>query len=261
MNAAVRTVLVHGAWHDGSCWALVAERLAAAHRDVRVVDLPSDRPGSGGRSYVDAVLDAVGPVGPMDRVVLVGHSLGGLTVPVVAQELGSHRVAAVVLVAALVPRPGSSWQQRAHVERPMVAGFGGGQVRHDDGTTWWPADAAAAELFAGVAAECGPGGEGRVRAAVAALRRQDWTITREVTPLAAWPAVRTIRVICADDRVVDPSWARSEVGAVPGAEVVELAGGHFPMLARPAELAALIDSVIGSALTDLAAADVAGDAR
>lgn len=237
----VRVVLVHGAWHDGSCWDPVTADLAARGHDVRAVDLPSDRPGAGIGEYTDAVLDAVRPG---DRVVLVGHSLGGLTVPVAAQRLGPDRVAALVLLAALVPRPGHSWQEQVRAEPGIMApGFGRGARRHDDGTTYWPAEAAESGLYAGVAQECSAAA---VAQAVAGLRRQDWTVTREVTPLTGWPAARTLRVICAEDRVVDAGWARSAAGAVPGAEMVELGGGHFPMLTRPAELAALVSAAAGS---------------
>lgn len=231
---STRAVLVHGAWHDGRCWAPVLAELAAAGHDATAVDLPSDRPGAGIDDYVDVVLDAAGSAG---RVVLVGHSLGGLTVPVAAQRLGEDRVAALVLVAALVPLPGTSWQARTRAEPGIMAeGFGRGQRRHDDGTTSWPADAAVENLYAGVAEESSAAA---VAEAVGTLRPQDWTVTREVGPLAAWPAVRTVQVVCAADRVVDPGWGRSG-GVVPGAEVVELAGGHFPLLTRPAELARLI---------------------
>ncbi|GAA3243903.1 alpha/beta hydrolase [Pseudonocardia petroleophila] len=237
----MRTVLVHGAWHDGSCWAPVVSELSARGHDVVAVDLPGDRPGAGTDAYVDAVLAAAGPDG---RVVLVAHSLGGLTVPVAAQRLGPGRVAALVLVAALVPLPGSSWQERTRAEPGIMApGFGRGQQRHDDGTTSWPADAAAENLYAGVAGESS---DEAVRGAVAALRPQDWTVTKEVTPLVAWPGVRTVQVVCSADRVVDPAWGRSG-GVVPGAELVELEGGHFPMLTRPAELAGLIHDVVRGA--------------
>jgi len=236
---STRIVLVHGAWHTASSWAPVTAELTARGHDVRAVDLPADRPGTGIRENVDAVLAAAGT----DRVVLVGHSLGGLTVPVAAQELGPDRVAALVLVAALVPQPGHSWRDRLRAEPGVMApGFGRGQVRGDDGTTHWPPGAAVDDLYAGVADECSAAA---VAAAVAGLRPQDWTITREVTPLVEWPAVRTVRVVCAADRVVDAGWSRS-AGAVPGAEVVEMAGGHFPMLTRPVELADLIESVTGA---------------
>ncbi|WP_141277833.1 alpha/beta fold hydrolase [Pseudonocardia hydrocarbonoxydans] len=231
---STRAVLVHGAWHDGRCWAPVLAELAAAGHDAVAVDLPSHRPGAGTDDYVDAVVAAAGPAG---RVVLVGHSLGGLTVPVVAQRLGTERVAALVLVAALVPLPGTSWHARTRAEPGIMAeGFGRGQLRHDDGTTSWPVEAAVENLYAGVAEEASPA---VVREAVGTLRPQDWTVTREVGPLSAWPAVRTVQVVCAADRVVDPRWGRTGA-VVPGAEVVEMAGGHFPMLTRPAELARLI---------------------
>lgn len=235
---SVRAVLVHGAWHDGRCWAPVLAELAAAGHDAVAVDLPSDRPGAGIGDHVDAVLAAAGPAG---RVVLVGHSLAGLTVPVAARRLGEARVAAVVLVAALVPLPGTSWQARTRAEPGIMAdGFGRGQLRHDDGTTSWPPDAAAGNLYAGVAEESSAEA---VAAAVDTLRPQDWTVTREVSPLTAWPPVRTVQVVCAADRVVDAAWGRSGA-VVPGAEVVEMEGGHFPMLTRPAELARLIGEEI-----------------
>lgn len=233
-----RIVLIHGAWHDGSCWAPVVAELAGRGHDARAVDLPADRPGAGFDEYVDAVLDAVGPTG---RVLLVGHSLGGLTAPVVAQRIGSDRVAGLVLVAALLPRPGASWQDRVRSEPGIMApGFGRGQQRHDDGTTSWPAAEAESGLYAGVAQESS--GE-LVAQAVAGLRPQDWAVTREVSPLTAWPPVPTVCVVCAQDRVVDPGWSRSAAAGIPGAEVVELEGGHFPMLTRPAQLAAIIAAV------------------
>lgn len=238
---STRTVLVHGAWHGGSSWAAVAAELTGRGHDVCAVDLPTDRSDAGGVEYADVVRSAAGSHG---RVVLVGHSLGGLTVPVVAQQLGPERVAALVLVAALVPRPGMSWVERLRAEPGvMAAGFGAGQVRHDDGTTSWPPGPAAENLYAGLARECTAE---TLAAAVGALRRQGWAVTREATPLTAWPAVRTVRVICADDRVVDAGWSRS-AGAVPGAEVVELPGGHFPMLTRPVELADILHSAAGDA--------------
>ncbi|MDN5747300.1 MAG: alpha/beta hydrolase [Pseudonocardia sp.] len=237
-DGSERIVLVHGAWHDGSSWASVVAELTARGHDARAVDLPADRPGAGYQDYTDAVLDAVGPA---DRVVLVGHSLGGLTTPVVAQRIGPGRVAGLVLVAALVPRPGASWQDRVRSEPGvMAAGFGRGQQRHDDGTTSWPAAEAEAGLYAGVAQESSVA---EVTQAVAGLRRQDWAIAKEVTPLTAWPSVPTVCVVCAGDRVVDTTWSRSAAAEIPGAEVVEFDGGHFPMLTRPAELASVIAAV------------------
>ncbi len=235
-------VLVHGAWHGASCWEPVVRALDGLGHEAVAVELPSDRPGLGADAYADAVLAAVSAasVGPSadGRLVLVGHSLGGLTVPVVAQRLGPERVAAIVLVAALVPVPGTGFDERARAEPGIMArGFGRGQQRHDDGTTSWPPAEGASGLYRGVAEESS---EAIVASAVAELRPQAWTITQEVTPLTAWPAVPTTVVVCAEDRVVDADRLRREALAIPGAALVELPGGHFPMLTRPTELAAVL---------------------
>jgi pimeloyl-ACP methyl ester carboxylesterase len=237
----IRFVLVHGAWHDASCWRHVVEELGHRGHDALAVDLPADRPGLGAVAYAEAVEAAVGSVGPSDRLVVVGHSLGGLTAPVVAQRLGPERVAALVLVGALVPRPGMSFDDQVRADPGIMArGFGRGQCRQDDGTTVWPPDAAATDLYRGVAAETS---EQVVADAVGRLRAQAWTVSREVTPLAAWPAVPTVVLVCADDRVVEPGRSRTRARELPGTEIVELPGGHFPMLTRPAELAAILGRV------------------
>jgi pimeloyl-ACP methyl ester carboxylesterase len=234
-----RFVLVHGAWHDGGCWTpLVGELTRRGHTAV-AVDLPSDQPGLGALDYAGVVERAVGT----EPCVLVGHSLGGLTVPVVAQGAVAASVTAIVLVAALVPQPGRSFDDQSRsADSPMADGFGRGQQRHDDRTTSWPPDAARAGLYAGVAEESS---SEVVDAAVAGLRRQAWTIGREVTPLLSWPAVPTTVVVCRDDRVVDPGRLAERGRSLPGAQVVELPGGHFPMLTRPAELADVLVAAAG----------------
>lgn len=236
-------VLVHGAWHDGRCWdPLVRELSGRGHRAV-AVDLPSDRPGLGCLDYAAVVEAAVG--GVAEPCVLVGHSLGGLTVPVAAQRLGPDRVVALVLVAALVPEPGRSFDDQVRADPGVMAdGFGRGQRRHENRTTSWPVDAATAGLYRGVAEESSPQ---VVDAAVATLRPQAWAIGREVTPLTHWPAVPTTVVVCAGDLVVAPDRLRTRALALPGAAVVDLDGGHFPMLTRPDELADVIAAAAGRA--------------
>ena len=74
--------LVHGAWHGAACWARVVPELERRGHHAVAMDLPCDDPRAGVREYGDAVLAALHGAG--DDVVVVGHSLGGLTIPVVA---------------------------------------------------------------------------------------------------------------------------------------------------------------------------------
>ena len=236
----VRVVLVHGAWHRGSCWAPLVEALGARGYPALAPDLPSDLPGRGAEAYADAVVEAVGP--GTEPVLLVGHSLGGLTVPLVAERLGPERVVGLVLLAAMTPVPGTSFIGRMRTDSLMVEGYDAGVRRGEDGTTYWPADAAPDGLYRGVAQESSPES---VADAVAAMRPQAWTVGKETTPLAVWPPTRTVAVVCAQDRVASPQACRRAAEAI-GAEIVELDGGHFPMLTRPEELA---DVLAGLAVT------------
>jgi hypothetical protein len=53
-------------------------------------------------------------------------------------------------------------------------------------------------------------------------------------------------MVCAEDRVVSPAWSRRAAVAL-GADVVDLAGGHFPMLTRPAEPAEILARIASGA--------------
>ncbi len=119
-------VLVHGARHGAWCWARLRETLIA-QRDKRNVGevVAPDLPGHGARKgedlsritlqdYVDTV---VGEVTSRDlsNVVLVGHSLGGLTAPYVAAR-AAERIKRVVFLACAMPAEGDSmhdmWRKR-----------------------------------------------------------------------------------------------------------------------------------------------------
>ena len=74
--------LVHGAFHGAWCWDLVRPELESrGHRTV-AMDLPCDDPGAGSARYAEVVAEAIRDEG--DDVIVVGHSLAGLTVPLVA---------------------------------------------------------------------------------------------------------------------------------------------------------------------------------
>ena len=74
--------LVHGAWHGSWCWEQLTPLLQQAGHDVVAMDLPSEDGTATFDTYADVVCAALD--GRRDDVVLVGHSYGGNTVPLVA---------------------------------------------------------------------------------------------------------------------------------------------------------------------------------
>ena len=96
-------VLIHGAGgSDSWYWHLVAPQLRSLGHDVVAPDLPSEDESAGWDQYADVVIDAIG-----DRkdLIVVAQSLGGFTAPLVCHQAP---VRLLVLVAAMVPKPGES---------------------------------------------------------------------------------------------------------------------------------------------------------
>jgi len=108
MSTDLTFLLVHGSWHDGSCWSAVAERLA----DAGFASISPTLPGhhaAGERSrvthddYVDTVVAALDAA--PGEVVLVGHSFGGSVISRAAEQRPG-RCRLLVYCSAFVPRDG-----------------------------------------------------------------------------------------------------------------------------------------------------------
>ena len=224
--------LVHGAWHRGTCWELLAAELDGRGFASVAVDLPADQAEAGVADYAATVTAALQEAeGP---VVLVGHSLGGLTIPVVAAR---RPVVLLVYLCAALPDPGHSFaeQQRDPDGATMMTSayrdeYRLGQVVLPDGCTTWP-PGLAREVFYH---DCPPGVADQ---AVRLLRPQGTTPMRETTPLTAWPDVPAEYILGREDRVFAADWSRRVAAQRLGVTARELPGGHSPFLARPADLA------------------------
>lgn len=106
-------VLVHGAWEGGWCWRRVARRLRAAGHEVFAPTLT----GLGERAHraspeVDLeshISDVLGVLEweELDRVVLCGHSYGGMVITGVADRAGA-RLRALVYLDAFLPKNGEA---------------------------------------------------------------------------------------------------------------------------------------------------------
>jgi pimeloyl-ACP methyl ester carboxylesterase len=96
-------VLVHGGQHTGRCWQPTVDALAV----VAPGRTPGDLATLTIAQCVDSVVAQIDEA-QLDDVVLVGHSMAGLTVPGVAARLGPGRVKRLVMVACCVPQQGRS---------------------------------------------------------------------------------------------------------------------------------------------------------
>ena len=205
-------VLLPGAGSDSWYWHLVVPYLEEAGHDVVAVDLPVTDDTAGFPEYRDVVVDAIG-----DRrdIVLVAQSLAGFVAPLVCERVP---VELMILVAAMVPRPGESggewWVNTEHATAR-------GPDASDD-----PVEMFLHDVPDDVARES----EHHVFPQSGGVFADPW-------PLAAWPDVPTRYLLCRDDRFFPADFQRRVVRERLGIEPDEMDGGHLPALAHPHELA------------------------
>ena len=204
-----RFVLVHGAWHGSWCFRWLVEELEDHGHDVATPDLPCDELGL-------TPLDYARVIGPQPDAVVVGHSLGGLTIPHVEARTR-------VYLGALVP------VENVYAEC-FAPGFGGFD-RDNAGRSYWPdPDTAASGMFP----DC-------------ARTQSDWAFAqlRRQAPLDPVPAPfgpADVVIATLQDAAVDPDW-QIRTARAHGARVIELDAGHSPHLTQPEELAEVLSSL------------------
>jgi pimeloyl-ACP methyl ester carboxylesterase len=216
--------------HRGSSWALVAARLVEHGHRVLAPDLPVDDDAAGAREWAQVAIEAIERTDATD-VIVVGHSIAGLCVPVVAT---GHPVRRMVFVAGLLPVPGQRFADHL-AENPDAISFPAPQDSGDGpfGLTW-------ESLRDGFYHDCP---ESLARRAFDELRHQSFTVFIERCPIDRWPDVPSTYLLMREDRAVGQSWARRNALDRVGATVIAMDGGHSPFFARPAELGDLLAGI------------------
>ena len=234
-------VLVHGMSHGGWAWEPLATRLTRAGHRVLTMDLPGHgrRAHERARATVDryaaAVADAM-MLGGAHAAVVVGHSMGGVVIPKVAERVPA-RVRHLVFLAAVVlpPRANLLETQVAQPGRAMLRGLaraGGGAVQYPASLEWarWMNDM--------------PPGDARVVDALGRLTPQPLTPWIERVDSRRFFAMRVpcTYIRCLRDQAVTPARA-AEYAARLGVTPIDMDCAHNPMMSAPDALAKILESV------------------
>jgi pimeloyl-ACP methyl ester carboxylesterase len=119
--------LVHGGGMAADSWDLTAEVIhrLAPELTVLALDMPGRRNNPGDlrdmtiADYVESLVGDVESAG-VEEIVIVGRSMGGMTLPGVVTKLGAARVREMIFAAAFLPPEGTpivveplSWSRAA----------------------------------------------------------------------------------------------------------------------------------------------------
>ena len=207
-------VLVPGAGGQAWIWHRLVPELTRRGLAAVAVDLPADDDSAGLDAYAETVVAAASP---WDEVVVVAQSMAGFTAPLVCAR---RPVRALVLLNAMVPRPGETGAQWWTVTGHSAEGSWEELFFHDV-----PPDVLA---------------EARDRGEPAQSSRP----FEDPWPLASWPDVPTVVLGGAEDRFFPPDFQRRVARERLGLDVELIPGGHLAALSRPVELAERLAAVV-----------------
>jgi pimeloyl-ACP methyl ester carboxylesterase len=250
------TVLVHGGAHGAWCWEPTLPHLVG---EVLAVDLPpkSVRGEPGRRDSVHelrtltiddfatsalADIDAAG----FDRFVLVGHSMGGLTISELARRV-PERIERLVYVSCIVPPEGGSAVDALPAELRDMTRDAIDQALRGNGNPVGDIDEAMARVMF-----CSDLDEEQTQFVLDRLGTEAAGILGEpVTRAGIPPELPKTYVKLLQDQALPPDLQDTLIDnlrASPGGEVdvVTIDAGHDVMISRPKELADVLNAIVAS---------------
>lgn len=231
-------VLVHGGEHAADCWDLTVAELRCQEPDLRVlaVNLPGrgDTPGDLATATIDEWVDSV--VADIERaglgdIVIVGHSMAGVTVPGVVAKLGSVRVREMILAAAFVPPQG---QAIVHTLGGPLAWFARRGAKSGKPTK--------VPRFAARYAFCNGMSAQQREFALSRLYEESARIPGESVDRSALPDdVPRTWILTTRDRALSHKSQQASIAALGGVrEVIPIDACHDVMISHPEQLAQLL---------------------
>lgn len=235
-------VMIHGGQHTGYCWTPTINALHQLTRDTgaAVTTLAVNLPGHGGEAgnletltieqSVDSVCRQVLATSP-EQVILVGHSMAGITLPGVAVKLGKALVRRVIFLACCVPPEGQSVRDTL---RPPTSWITQWLMRNKKITKPMPAMIAKWLFTNGATPE-------QHQVMLDSLCDESTEITRQPTHRQAFLGFKTTWILTLGDRALSPSLQRQFIKNLGGVDaLIEIDACHNAMITQPETLAKLL---------------------
>ena len=214
--------LLHGNWHDGSCWDRLAPALQQRGHEVVAPDLPVEDADTDWDDRVRPAL--VGLEGAKRPMVVVGHSAASGYAAIVAERAPAQLLVYLCpWLAEFDHPPGEPRVFRETLTFP---------ARRDDGAIVWEPEDAIRQMY---------GRLDPVTARDLAARLRPTAPPAGEFPLEQPADVATALVFATDDEFFEPSYERFIARELLGVEPIEIPGGHFPMAEDPERLADVLD--------------------
>ena len=198
-----------------------------------VMDLPVDDGDATFEDYADAVLGSY--PADLEDAVLVGHSLGAMVLPLVAT---SRPASLLVFLCGVIPNiEGKPWDGAPPMSRPEAYET---ETLDDGSSVFRTLESARLSFYA----DCDPQDAAW---AFERLRPQNSrSLWDRPYPLTQLPDTPRVAIAGVDDAAITIEFSRTVTRPRLGVDPIEIPGAHSPFLARPRELASLLDGLARS---------------
>ncbi len=230
----VAYVLVHGGLHGGWCWDKVVPLLRKRGHLVEAPDLPGHGKDKTPiqevtlQSCVDKVCSIINTLS--EPVILVGHSMGGLVISQVAEQI-PDKIKLLVYLTANLLHDGESMFSRFGKLLPIL------NISEDQ--KYYSVTSEIARLFYN---DCSKEDIARAKELLCpesmAFYKASLHLSKE-----KFSRVPRIYIECLKDQVLLPSDQKALYLAMPCLKVVSLNTGHSPFLSAPEQLTACLLSI------------------
>ncbi len=232
-------VLVHGAWHGAWCWNKLTPLLEKTGNKVITITLPYH--GEDTRSVRRATIKKYAKsvekliLQESDPVTLVGHSLGGLTITQVAEDI-PNRISKLVYLAAYVPINCSSLKLNLMGSKRILFFRFKYDLFHISFTVW---PKKIKDTFYNTCSE------EDAEDAISRLVPEPLNPAMQKVKVtdARYGSVRKYYVKTTQDHIIPPKLQTKMTGLTNFEKIVEMNTDHSPFLSNPQGLADLLTSL------------------
>ena len=224
-------VLVHGASHGAWCWKKIIPLLLQEGHTVVAPDLPGhgqDKTPIASitlKAYTDRVCEVLDD--QTERVILVGHSMGGIVVTQVG-EYRPEKIKRIVYLSAIVPANGESWFQSIQeiYDSSLI-------VVADDKSYYSYKDELVEDLFYG---DCS---EDDISFAKSNIVPQPMGPVAESIQITEekYGSIPRVYIECLRDKTLIPAFQKKMYTIVPCEQIISMDTSHSPFLSAPEGLA------------------------
>ncbi|KAK3412446.1 hypothetical protein EUGRSUZ_I01196 [Eucalyptus grandis] len=247
-------VLVHGACHGAWCWYKVATLLRSSGHDVTTIDLAASgiNPIQASSlqsisNYFKPLRDVMESLSLRERVILVGHSYGGMALSHVMERY-PKKIAVAVFVTALMPGPTLNATTVNRESFRRAGSIGDSRYSYDNGPNNPPTAYTLGPMFsASRVYQLSPIQDWTLANTLVRPHRvfSDEDLTREITLSERnYGSVRRVAVISEDDKLLNKDFILWMIERNPPDQVLEVKGSdHMVMMSKPKQLLALLQRI------------------